>query len=114
MSEDKKTDNRLEVIDQETIDRLEAEHGRIAVLKTPRGPAVFRKPKPGEWDRFQDMAVDDAKRKHAGKQLVLSCLLLPTVDEWREWTTDYVALSSEAFPAVKKLASGEVEELGKE
>jgi len=114
MDEQRKEDPRLEVIDEETLAKYEADHGRVAVVKTALGVAVFRKPKPGEWDRFQDMALNDDKRKHAGKQLVLSCLLAPSVDEWRVWTTDYVALSSECFTSVKKLATGEVLELGKE
>lgn len=96
------------------IEELKAEHGRIYACEHEGRLLVFRKPSPGEYDRFTDMILDEAKRKHATKMLVQSCVVYPSGEEFAAVCKDYVALPTEVLGPIQKLAKGELRELGKD
>lgn len=93
---------------------LVEKYRRIAVLNTAIGIVVVRAPKPGEYDRWQNAIADADTRKQATKQLVTSCVVYPDVVKFRAACIEYPGLALSLGNHVQKLASGTVQELGKE
>jgi hypothetical protein len=96
----------------EALDKLEAEHGLlgkdIALIETPEGSIIVKRPVPITYRKFVDSGKSDTK---AFSDLVRPCRVYPDVTEYDRLLDKYPALLASCAVAVCKLAGLRVETL---
>jgi hypothetical protein len=96
------------VADLEALEKAEAEYGEVGKMlgeiKTPVGVVIVRKPKYGEWRRYQD----GKKGPEEQDTLVYSCVVHPPLPEFRKLTHDFPALEVAVGNMLMKLAGSEM------
>lgn len=90
--------------DFEAVEKAEAEHGEVgkmlAVVRSPIGCIIVKKPRWAEYRRFQD-----SKQKHEDAEtLVYGCIVHPDLPTARSMIKDFPALFAAASQMVAKLS----------
>lgn len=67
----------VEVLPPQLMAELEKKHGEIVAVRTAAGPAAFRVFKRQEYQRFNQMLVDDKKKHMALEFIALACCVYP-------------------------------------
>jgi hypothetical protein len=84
-------------MDQETRERLRAQHPGALAMHTPHGLVVLRRPTVAEYARFKAAALDEKRRSTAVEAFVSQCVVYPAPD---------------AFEAIRAMAPALPDELG--
>lgn len=97
-------------MDENLLEKLRAEHGRIAHVDVAGQTIVCRKPKAGEFQQFTDKILSEkASKSTSAKQFVLAAVVHPDRESARTLLDEYPALTALLSSALQELAGGDLE-----
>lgn len=108
---------RQRAADAKAIAKAEDEHGligvKIAVVETPAGAVVLKRPSQFEWKKFQDKITSNNGSLTTDElwRFTKKCLVHPTVAELDSILEEYPGRLGEFGSAVNALATGRAKEL---
>jgi hypothetical protein len=93
---------------QAKLDAAKAAHGEAFVLQSDdqRATVIVRRPKRGEYQRYQSERFNDAKKTRALERLFLSCLVWPLPAEFDAVLEQMPALGDTFGLGVCEIAGG--------
>ena len=89
-------------------------HGAIGVVDTIGGLAIFRRPKPAEYERHLALLFDEKSRPKAAGFLARACVVYPAREAFDAWCTEYPGIPIACADVLSDLAGASKRERGKE
>jgi hypothetical protein len=99
---------------KEQIAAMAGEHGEIAVVDTKSGIAIFRKPKPAEYERHLSLLFEEKTRPKAASYLARACVVYPSKEVFDGWLAEYPGIPLACTGSLTELAGAAKRERGKE
>lgn len=98
------------------LELLVSEHPEMVACPTKAGTAVFRAPKPAEYERFLGSLLGDNKdaKVKAGKVLAISTCVFPDRETFQSYVSKYPGIPSACTKPLNKIMGGELVARGKE
>jgi hypothetical protein len=99
--------NEISVDELLTVDeaqKLAAQHGEVAAVKTKCGVAAFRSPTDAEYGRYNALLFDEKTRANAFKALVKTCVVKPSRETFEGWVAKSPGIVQTCLNAVLELA----------
>ncbi|UZX16560.1 hypothetical protein KQ693_05890 [Thermus sp. PS18] len=96
--------------DEQTLERLRAEHGEVYWVEAAGVGLVVRPPRRAEYRRFRAMTLDPERRGDATERLVRDCVVWPSPEELDRILETRPALADAVASRLLELA-GAVEEV---
>lgn len=103
-------DEPEELFDGLTSAELKAKHGELTLIRSPRGPLIFKKPTEAVYaDYVDNLARDKGSKSMVMKRLALACVVFPPLKDASELLTAYPGLVLKANGVISALAGAEDE-----
>jgi hypothetical protein len=98
------------------LDEIASAHEELVACRTKGGAALFRLPKPAEYERFLGGLLSDRKEEKvkAGKILAGGTCVFPDRVTWERMVSKYPGIPGACVKPLNKLMGGELVERGKE